>query len=197
MDSQSRRSTRVPLLTALHKSLLLSWDRQHYHWTVDDRKHVTWSDESRFQLYRTDARVRVLKHPVRSPTLIHVHCAFRRIGTIPAGQCETHASRVATKWLQEHSSDFRHCHWPPKSPDMNIIEDIRDALLHAVEKRSPPPRTPMDLLTALQDSWCEKPPGCLQTLVETMPRRVAVLFTCSWGLYTILDRCTSFSGSSV
>ncbi|GBN63840.1 hypothetical protein AVEN_88584-1 [Araneus ventricosus] len=35
---------------------------------------------------------------------------------------------------------------------MNIIEDIRDALLHAVEKKSPSPRTPMDLLTALQDS---------------------------------------------
>ncbi|GBN69066.1 hypothetical protein AVEN_101121-1 [Araneus ventricosus] len=86
-----------------------------------------------------------------------------------------HASRVATKWLQEHSSDFRHFHWPPKSPEMNIIEEIRDALLHDVEKRSPPPRTPMDLLTALQDSWCEKPPGCLQTLDETMTRRVAAL----------------------
>ncbi|GBO03752.1 hypothetical protein AVEN_45832-1 [Araneus ventricosus] len=42
-----------------------------------------------------------------------------------------HASRVATKWLQEHSSDFRHFHWPSKSTEMNIIEDIRDALLHA------------------------------------------------------------------
>ncbi|GBN92342.1 hypothetical protein AVEN_5271-1 [Araneus ventricosus] len=60
----------------------------------------------------------------------------------------------------QHSSDFRHFHWPPKSPEMNIIEDIRDALLHAVEKRSPP-RIPMDLLTALQDSWCEFPPEYL------------------------------------
>ncbi|GBM43194.1 hypothetical protein AVEN_50112-1 [Araneus ventricosus] len=59
MGSQSRRPTRVPLLTALHKALLLSWARQHYHWTVDDWKHVTWYDESRFQLYRTNARVRV------------------------------------------------------------------------------------------------------------------------------------------
>ncbi|GBN85236.1 hypothetical protein AVEN_169819-1 [Araneus ventricosus] len=66
-----------------------------------------------------------------------------------------HSSRVATKWLQKHSSDFRHFHRPPKSPEMNIIEDIRDALLHAVVKRYPPTRTPMDLLTALQDSWCE------------------------------------------
>ncbi|GBM89479.1 hypothetical protein AVEN_187050-1 [Araneus ventricosus] len=59
MGFQSRRPTRVPLLTTRHKILLLSWARQHYHWTVDDWKHVAWSDESRFQLYRTDARVRV------------------------------------------------------------------------------------------------------------------------------------------
>ncbi|GBN87249.1 hypothetical protein AVEN_174599-1 [Araneus ventricosus] len=86
-----------------------------------------------------------------------------------------HTSRVATKWLQEHSSDFRHFHCPPKSPDMNIIEPIWVALQCAVQKRSPPPGTPMDLRTALQDSWCEKPPGYLQTLVDTMPRRVASL----------------------
>ncbi|GBM40606.1 hypothetical protein AVEN_27193-1 [Araneus ventricosus] len=56
MGSQSRRPTRVSLLTARHKALLLSWARQHYHWTVDDWKHVAWSDQSRFQLYRSDAR---------------------------------------------------------------------------------------------------------------------------------------------
>ncbi|GBM28288.1 hypothetical protein AVEN_233164-1 [Araneus ventricosus] len=86
-----------------------------------------------------------------------------------------HTSRVATKWLQEHSSDFRHFHWPPKSPEMNNIKDIRDALLHAVENRSPPPRTPMDLWTVLKDEWCELPPRYLQTLVESMPHRVAAL----------------------
>ncbi|GBN34371.1 hypothetical protein AVEN_101009-1 [Araneus ventricosus] len=86
-----------------------------------------------------------------------------------------HASRVAIKWLQEHSSDLRYFNWSPKSPDMNIIEDIWDALLHVVEKRSPPPRTSMYLLTALQDSWCEFPPGYLQILVESMPHRFASL----------------------
>ncbi|GBM96094.1 hypothetical protein AVEN_212490-1 [Araneus ventricosus] len=89
---------------------------------VGNWKHVTWSDESRFQLYRTNAR---------------------------KDNATPHASRDATKWLQERSSDFRHFHWPPKPPEINIIEDIRDALLYAVEKRPPPPRTPMDLLTAL------------------------------------------------
>ncbi|GFX21522.1 transposable element tcb2 transposase [Trichonephila clavipes] len=63
-----------------------------------------------------------------------------------------YTSRIATGWLQEHSSEFRHFRWPPKSPDMNIIEYIWDALQRAVQKRSPPPLTHTDLWTALQDS---------------------------------------------
>ncbi|GBO24775.1 hypothetical protein AVEN_88793-1 [Araneus ventricosus] len=86
-----------------------------------------------------------------------------------------HTSRVATKCLQEHSSDFRHFHCPPISPDMNIIELICVALQCPVQKRSSSPRTPMNLRTALQDSWCAKSTGYLQTLVENMPLRVAAL----------------------
>ncbi|GBL80293.1 hypothetical protein AVEN_92219-1 [Araneus ventricosus] len=67
------------------------------------------------------------------------------LGQFQQDNATPHASRVATKWLQWHSSDFGHFHWPPKSPKMKIIKDIRDSLLHAVENRSPPPRTPMDL----------------------------------------------------
>ncbi|GBO14248.1 hypothetical protein AVEN_231173-1 [Araneus ventricosus] len=65
-----------------------------------------------------------------------------------------HTSRVAKKWIQEHSLDFRHFHCPPKSPDMNIIEPIWVSLQCAFQKRSLPPGTPMDLRTSLQDSWC-------------------------------------------
>ncbi|GBL76217.1 hypothetical protein AVEN_158737-1 [Araneus ventricosus] len=79
---------------------------------------------------------------------------------------------------------------------MNIIEDIRDALLHAVEKRSPPPRTPMDLLTALQESWCEFPPGYLQTPVESMPRRFVSLPRARGARHDI-KKVYQFFGSSV
>ncbi|GBM59118.1 hypothetical protein AVEN_255657-1 [Araneus ventricosus] len=96
-------------------------------------------------------------------------------GQFQQDRATPHTSRVATKWLQKHSSDFRHFHCPPKSPDMNTIKPIWVALQCAVQKRSPPPGTPMDLRTALHDSWCEKPPGYLQTLVDTMPHRVASL----------------------
>ncbi|GBN25144.1 hypothetical protein AVEN_148850-1 [Araneus ventricosus] len=101
---------------------------------------------------------------------------FYGLGQFQQDNATPHASRVATKWLQEHSSDFRHIHWPLKSPEMNIIEGIRDTLLHAVEKRYPPPHTPMEFLTVLQDLWCEFSPGHLQTTpIESMARRFAPL----------------------
>ncbi|GBN41436.1 hypothetical protein AVEN_174873-1 [Araneus ventricosus] len=148
MGSQSHSSTRVPLLTARHKALLLSWALQYYHWTVDDFKRVAWSDESRFQLYRTDARGTVqsggasvmvwdvcswrdMGPLIRLETTLtgdrylsilpdHLHSFMPIVHSDGLGQFQQdnatpQASRVATKWLQEHSYDFRHIHWPPKS----------------------------------------------------------------------------------
>ncbi|GBN93364.1 hypothetical protein AVEN_515-1 [Araneus ventricosus] len=48
-----------------------------------------------------------------------VHC--NGLGQFQQDNATFHASRVSTKWLQEHSSDFRHFHWSPKFPDMDII----------------------------------------------------------------------------
>ncbi|GFW36472.1 transposable element tcb2 transposase [Trichonephila clavipes] len=56
---------------------------------------------------------------------------------------------------------------------MNIIEYICEALQRAFQKRSPSPLTPTDLWTALQG--CQLPLALLQTLIESMPRRVAAL----------------------
>ncbi|GBM20244.1 hypothetical protein AVEN_216662-1 [Araneus ventricosus] len=58
------------------------------------------------------------------------------LGQFQQDNATPHASRVATRWLQEHSSDFRHFHWLPKSPEINIIEDIRDAYRHTVLEQS-------------------------------------------------------------
>ncbi|GBM04548.1 hypothetical protein AVEN_93952-1 [Araneus ventricosus] len=107
------------------------------------------------------------------------------LGQFQQDNTTPHASRVATKWLEEHSSDFRHFHCPPKSPEMNIIGDIRDALQHAVENRSAPPRTPMDLWTVLKDEWCELPPRYLQSLFESMPHRFAALLCVRGDLHDI------------
>ncbi|GFV90335.1 transposable element Tcb2 transposase [Trichonephila clavipes] len=74
-----------------------------------------------------------------------------RLGEFQQHNTTLHTSRIAIEWLQEHSFEFRHFRRPPKSPGMNIVEYIWDALQHAVQKRSPPGLIPTDLWTALQD----------------------------------------------
>ncbi|GBM12708.1 hypothetical protein AVEN_9538-1 [Araneus ventricosus] len=87
----------------------------------------------------------------------HLHSFMSIVHSDGLGQFQhidatPHVLRVATKSLQKHSTDFRHFHCPPKSPDMNIIEDIWDALLHLVEKRSPPPRTSTQIARKFAES---------------------------------------------
>ncbi|GFY03015.1 transposable element tcb2 transposase [Trichonephila clavipes] len=76
--------------------------------------------------------------------------------TLTGGRYQDNAtlrmSRIATKWFQEYSSEFRLFRCPSKSPDMSIIEHFWNALRRAIQKRPPPLRTPTDLLTVLQDS---------------------------------------------
>ncbi|GFW94807.1 hypothetical protein TNCV_4248471 [Trichonephila clavipes] len=45
----------------------------------------------------------------------------------------------------------------------------------------PPPLTPTDLWTALEDTRRQLPPALLQTLIESIPRRVAALLRARWG----------------
>ncbi|GFX90534.1 DDE_3 domain-containing protein [Trichonephila clavipes] len=107
------------------------------------------------------------------------------LGEFQQDNATPHTSRIATEWLQKHSSKFRYFRWRPKSPDMNIIEHILDALQCAIQKRYPPPLTPTGLWTALQDSWCQLPSALLQTLIESMPRRVVTLLRARGALHDI------------
>ncbi|GFT68581.1 transposable element tcb2 transposase [Trichonephila clavipes] len=84
-------------------------------------------------------------HPFMSIVHPGGHGEFKQDNATP------HTSRIATDWLQEHFAEFRHFRWPPKSPDVSIIEHISDVLQRAVQKGSPSPLTPTDLWTALQD----------------------------------------------
>ncbi|GFY04103.1 uncharacterized protein TNCV_1198811 [Trichonephila clavipes] len=84
---------------------------------------------------------------------------------------------IATEWLKEHSSEFRHFRWPPNFPDMNIIEYIWDALQCAVLRRDLHPL----LLLPIYEQPCriQLTPTLLQTLMESMSRHfVALLRAC-------------------
>ncbi|GFV90997.1 DDE_3 domain-containing protein [Trichonephila clavipes] len=49
-------------------------------------------------------------------------------GFFQEDNCTSHKSQLATVWLEEHSSDFSVLNCPPRSPDLNPIESLRDVL---------------------------------------------------------------------
>ncbi len=59
MSYSSRRTHRVPLLSAKNRKQRLQFTQAHQNWTIEDRKNIAWSDESRFLLQYSDGRVRI------------------------------------------------------------------------------------------------------------------------------------------
>ncbi len=54
----SRRTHRVPLLSAKNRTWRIQFTQAHQNWTIEDWKNVAWSDESRFLLH-SDGRVSI------------------------------------------------------------------------------------------------------------------------------------------
>jgi len=55
----ARRPLKKPLLLQRHRQARMDWARNHLRWRPGHWKHVIFSDESRFLLYRIDGRIRV------------------------------------------------------------------------------------------------------------------------------------------
>jgi hypothetical protein len=78
----SRRPYRVPPLSAHKKQQLrLQWAKERKHWTLENWKNITWSDESRFLLFHADGRTRVWRKPHE-----YTHPSSR-VSTLQCGVC--------------------------------------------------------------------------------------------------------------
>lgn len=82
-----------------------------------------------------------------------------------------HRAQVVDDYLE--SEDIRRMDWPARSPDLNPIEHVWDALGRAISSRHPPPRTIPELKTALLQEWDRLPQGLLNCLLSSMPSRCA------------------------
>ncbi|GFT63516.1 transposable element Tcb1 transposase [Trichonephila clavipes] len=64
--------------------------------------------------------------------------------------------------------------WPAYSPDLNPIENLWDALGHAVCSRFPPPATLTELEIVLQEEWRLLSSTVVDHLIESMVRRCSL-----------------------
>ncbi|GFT80610.1 transposable element Tcb1 transposase [Trichonephila clavipes] len=67
--------------------------------------------------------------------------------------------------------------WPARSPDLNHIENVWDALGRQVAGRNYPPTNRNTLIRALTEEWDKLPQQLLDNIVQSMVRRVEYCIT--------------------
>ncbi|GFU19986.1 transposable element Tcb2 transposase [Trichonephila clavipes] len=71
--------------------------------------------------------------------------------------------------------------WPARSPDLNPIENVWDALGRQVAGRNYPPTNKNTLIRALTEEWDKLPQQLLDNVVQSMARRVECCITLHGG----------------
>ncbi|KAJ8871142.1 hypothetical protein PR048_027447 [Dryococelus australis] len=90
-----------------------------------------------------------------------------------------HVSRTTMQWYADNN--VRRLDWPAHSSDLNPIEHLRDELDRRVRARKARPKSIAQLMEWLQEEWRRIPGDILQTLVESMPVRVAAVIAARGG----------------
>ncbi|GFX56685.1 transposable element Tcb2 transposase [Trichonephila clavipes] len=75
------------------------------------------------------------------------------------------------------SEDIQRLVWPARSPDLNPIENVWDALGRQVAGLNYPPTNKNTLIRALTDEWDKLPQQLLDNVVQSMVRRVEYYIT--------------------
>ncbi|GFX15218.1 transposable element Tcb1 transposase [Trichonephila clavipes] len=178
--------------TRQHRTARLQWCREHHNWTEQDWACVLFSDESRFSLSSdcrrqliwresgTAYRPENIQEKDRCPTCSIMVWA----GIMINGRTHLHVvvngtmtgQRYIDKVLLPHdcldSEGIQRLVWPARSSDLNLIENVWDALGRQVAGRNYPPTNKNTLIRALTEEWDKLPQQLLDNVVQSMVRRV-------------------------
>ncbi|GFW43957.1 transposable element Tcb1 transposase [Trichonephila clavipes] len=190
----------VPL-TSQHRSARLQWCREHHNWTEQDWACVLFSDECRFSLSSDCRRQRIrrksgtayrpenIQEKDRYPT-----CSIIVWSDIMINECtRLHVVANGTKTGQRYIDEVLLPHdcldseyiqrllWPARSPDLNPIENVWDALGRQLAGRSYHPTNKNTLIRALTEEWDKLPQQLLDNVVQSMVRHVKCCITLHGG----------------
>nr|CAH7758830.1 unnamed protein product [Callosobruchus chinensis] len=133
-----RRSLRVPLLTARHRTALLQWARAHQDWLLPQWRNVLFSDESRFGLIpRTMTSAYYLQNIINA-IVQPIHNEIGDQFIFMDDNARPHRIRAVQ---QAKNGNFARLEWPATSPDMNPVEHVWDYVSRAIFNRNNPPRS--------------------------------------------------------
>ncbi|QRV82134.1 Transposase [Ceratobasidium sp. AG-Ba] len=85
----------------------------------------------------------------------------------------SHKAKVCLKWFEDHGIEVME--WPANSPDLNPIENLWAELKRRLGEYEDPPGGILELWERVQDVWNSFGEDYCQKLIESMPRRMAMV----------------------
>ncbi|GFV85207.1 transposable element Tcb1 transposase [Trichonephila clavipes] len=124
--------------------------------------HHQWCDERRIQRYISE-----VLEPVVLPYLQGlVTDIFQQNNAQP------HVSRIVQRFFVNHQIEL--LPWPSHSPDLSPIENVWSIIASRLAQIAPPAATPDQFWHRVEAVWSAVPQEHIQSLFESMPRRVSV-----------------------
>ncbi|GFV04211.1 transposable element Tcb2 transposase [Trichonephila clavipes] len=197
----ARRPVVCVPLTRQHRTARLQWCREHNNWTEQDWACVLFSDESKDR-YPTCSIMVWAGITIIGLTRLHVVAngtmtGQRYIDEVLLPHVRLFRGAVGDKFV--FMDDNATCHRtlavqdfldsegiqrlirPARSPDLNPIENVWDALERQVAGRNYPPTNKNTLIHALTEEWDKLPQQLLDNVVQSILRRVECCITLHGG----------------
>ncbi|GFX99780.1 transposable element Tcb1 transposase [Trichonephila clavipes] len=162
---------------------------------AEEWNEVLFTDESRFCLQHHDGRIRVRRHRgdrMLNCCVIHSHTGSAPGITVWGGigyhsrtplglatvifqqdNARPHVSRIVQRFFVNYQIEL--LPWPVRSPDLSPIENMWSMVAQLLTQITPPVATPDQLWQRVEAAWSAVPQEYIQSLFESMPRRVAAV----------------------
>ncbi|GFU32261.1 transposable element Tcb1 transposase [Trichonephila clavipes] len=197
---QSGLSAKRPLLglplTQNHRRLRRQWCDERRMWAAEWNKVVftdepriclqlRWSDSSLKTKWREDAEQLRYATPHWSCTGYYGIGYHSRTplslatATFQQDNVRPHVARNIQRFFVNHQIEL--LPWPARSPDLSPVENMWYMVAQRLTQITPPAATPDQLWQRVEAAWSAVPEEHIQSLFESMPRRVAAVISNNGG----------------
>ncbi|GFW59990.1 transposable element Tcb1 transposase [Trichonephila clavipes] len=197
---QSGLSARRPLfglpLTQNHSCLRRQWCDERRMWAAECNE-VVFTEESRICLQHHNGRIRVWRHRgermLNSCVMHHWFCTGQRYisevlepvvlpylrglatAIFQQDNARPHVARIVQRFFVNHQIEL--LPWLALSPDLSPTENMWSMVAQRLTQITPPVAIPDHLWQRVETAWSAVPPKHIQSLFESMLRRMTALIS--------------------
>ncbi|GFX19703.1 transposable element Tcb1 transposase [Trichonephila clavipes] len=155
---------------------------------VAEWNEVVFTDESHICLQHHDGRIRVWRD--RGERMLNSCVMHRHTGPAPGIMglataifqqdiARPHVARIVQRFFVNHQIEL--LPWPARSPDLSPIENMWSMVAQRLSQITYPAAAPGQLWQRVETDWSSVPQEHIQSLFESMRKRVAAVISNNGG----------------